>query len=56
MHCGECDTIPFWRRLKGNQMFSKSVTCNDYDGEKLSSLQPNDFTGCFSEYLCIFKF
>ena len=55
MHCGDCHNIPFWRWLTGNQTFSKSVTCNDYDG-KLSSLQPNDFTGCFSEYLCIFMF
>jgi hypothetical protein len=41
MHCGDCDNIPFWRWLKGNQTFPTSITCNDYDGEKLSNLQPN---------------
>jgi hypothetical protein len=24
----------------------------DFDGEDLSNLQPNNFTDCFSEYLC----
>jgi hypothetical protein len=55
MHCGSSDNIPFWRWLKGNQMFSISIACCDYDGEKLSNLQPNDVTDFFSEYLCIFK-
>ena len=54
MHCGDCDSIPFWRWLKGNQTFPTSITCIDYDGEKLSNLQPNNFTDCFSEYLCTF--
>jgi hypothetical protein len=56
MYCGDCHNIPFWRWLKGNQTFHKYVTCIDYDRETLSSLQPNDFSACFSEYLCIFKF
>ena len=55
MHCGSSDNIPFWRWLKGNQTFSISITCYDYDGEKLSNLQLNNVTDCFSEYLCIFK-
>ena len=54
-HSGNGDNIPFWRWLKGNQMFSISITCYDYDGEKLSNLQLNNVTGCFREYLCIFK-
>jgi hypothetical protein len=57
MHCGDCENIPFWRWLKGHQTFTTSITCTDFDGgEKLSNLQANDFTGCFSEYLCISKF
>jgi len=44
--------VPFWRWLKGNQTFT--TTCNDYDGGKLSNLQPNNFTGYFREYLCTF--
>jgi len=56
MHCGGCDNIPFWRWLKVNQKIPTSITCNDFDGEKLSNLQPNEFTDCFSEYLCILSF
>jgi hypothetical protein len=41
MHCGRCDNIPFWRWLKLNQKFTTSITCNDYDGEKLSNLKYN---------------
>jgi hypothetical protein len=32
--------------------FSTSIICNDFDGEYLSNLQPNNVTGCFGEYLC----
>jgi hypothetical protein len=49
-HSGDGDNIPFWRWLKGNQMFSISITCCDYDGEKLSNLQLNNVTDCFREY------
>ena len=56
MYCGSCDSIPFWRWLKLNQKFSTSITCYDYNGEKLFNLQPNDFTDCFSEYLSTFGF
>jgi len=52
MYCGGCGNIPFWRWLKRNQQFSLSVTCNDYDGEYLYNLQPNNVTDCFGEYLC----
>ena len=52
MYCGGCGSIPFWRWLKRNQQFSLSVTCNDYDGEYLYNLQPNNATKCFGEYLC----
>ena len=52
MYCGGCENIPFWRWLKGNQLFSLSVTCNDYGGEYLYNLQPNNVTDCFGEYLC----
>ena len=47
MYCGGCGSIPFWRWLKRNQQFSLSVTCNDYDGEYLYNLQPNNATKCF---------
>ena len=56
MHCGGCDNIPFWRWLKVNQKMPTSITCNDFDGEKLSNLQLNEFTDCFSEYFCILSF
>ena len=56
MYCGGCDNIPFWRWLKLNQTFSTSVTCSDCDGEKLSNLQANNVTDCFSEYLSTFGF
>ena len=52
MYCGGCGSIPFWRWLKRNQQFSLSVTCNDYGGEYLYNLQPNNATKCFGEYLC----
>jgi hypothetical protein len=52
MYCGGCSSIPFWRWLKRNQQFSLSVTCNDYGGAYLYSLQPNNATTCFGEYLC----
>ena len=52
MYCGGCNNITFWRWLKRNDKFSLSVTCNDYDGEYLYYLQPNNVTGCFGEYLC----
>ena len=55
MHCGGCDNISFWRWLKINQKFT-SVTCNDYDGESLAKLEPNNFTDCFSEYLFTLSF
>jgi hypothetical protein len=45
MHCGDCDTIPFCRWLKENQTFSKSVTCNDYDGKQLSNGCATRLTG-----------
>ena len=51
MYCGGCDSIPFWGWLRRNQQFSLSVTCIDYDGEYLYSLQPNNVTDCFGEYL-----
>ena len=51
MYCGGCDNIPFWRWLKEDQMFPTSIACNDYGGDQLSDLQPNDFTDCFGEYL-----
>ena len=56
MYCDDCDNVPFWRWLQLNQTFSSSVTCYDYAGELMSNLQLNDFTDCFSEYLCTFKF
>ena len=56
MYCGGCDNIPFWRWLKLNQTCSTSVTCSDCDGEKLSNLQANNYTDCFSEYLSTFGF
>jgi len=51
MHCGSCDNIPFWRWLKEDQTFTTSITCNDFDGERLSKLQLN-LTDCLGEYLC----
>ena len=54
MYCGACENIPFWRWLKGNQQFTTSIVCYDYDREQLYNLQPNNFTGCFSEYLRTF--
>ena len=56
MYCGGCENIPFWRWLKGNQLFSLSVTCNDYGGEYLYNLQPNNVTDCFREYLSTLGF
>jgi hypothetical protein len=53
MHCGYCNNIPFWGWLKLIPLFSTYVKCYDYDGEQLSKLQPNNVTGCFSEYLGI---
>jgi hypothetical protein len=53
MHCGYCNNIPFWRWLKLNDKFPASITCSDYGGEKLSKLQQNNATGCFSEYVGI---
>jgi hypothetical protein len=38
--------------MNGDTSFSWSVTCNDYDGEYLYNLQPNNVTDCFSEYVC----
>jgi len=55
MHCGGCDNIPFWRWLKVIQTFTTSITCNDFDGQYLSNLQPNNVTDCFSEFLCTFE-
>ena len=53
MYCGGCGSIPFWRWLKRNQQFSfLSVTCNDYGGEYLYNLQPNNLTDCFGKYMC----
>ena len=52
MYCGGCGSIPFWGWLKRNQQFSLFVTCNDYDGEYLYNLQPDNATNCFGEYLC----
>ena len=52
MYCGGCGSIPFWGWLKRNQQFSLSVICNDYKGEYLYNLQPNNATDCFGEYLC----
>jgi len=51
MHCGGCNNIPFWRWLKLGRMTAASITCNDFNGKQLSSLQQNDFT-CPGEYLC----
>ena len=56
MYCGGCDNVPFWRWLKLNQKFSTSITCSDYDDEKLSNLQANNVTDCFSEQLSTFGF
>jgi hypothetical protein len=53
MHCGYCNNIPFWKWIKLQQKFLISINCYDYDGEQLSKLQPNNVTGCFSEYLGI---
>jgi hypothetical protein len=44
--------IPFWKWLKQVQNITISVSCNDFDGNQLSSLQQNNFTGCSGEYLC----
>ena len=55
MYCGGCGSIPFWGWLKRNQQFSLSVICNDYKGEYLYNLQPNNATDCFGEY-CVLGF
>ena len=52
MHCGGCNNIPFWRWAKVNQKIPKSITCNDFDGEYLYNIQPEDFSDCFGKYLC----
>ena len=52
MDCGDCENIPFWRWLRLDQRTGISITCNDFHGRQLSSLQQNDFTGCSGEYLC----
>ena len=52
MKCGGCDNIPFWTWVKVNQTFTTNITCNDFDGDHLSNLQPNNGTGCFGKYLC----
>ena len=52
MDCSGCDNIPFWEWLKLVQNITISVSCNDFDGNQLSSLQQNNFTGCSGEYLC----
>ena len=46
MDCGDCENIPFWRWLRLDQRTGISITCNDFHGRQLSSLQQNDFTGC----------
>jgi hypothetical protein len=56
MYCNGCTNIPFWRWIKRNQQCSISITCSDYDGEKLSNLQASNFTDCNSEYLSSFGF
>ena len=53
MHCGYCNNIPFWKWIKLHRTFSLFANCNDYDGAHLSTLQQNNDTGCFSEYLGI---
>jgi hypothetical protein len=53
MHCGYCNNIPFWKWIKLQQKISIYINCYDYVGEQLSKLQPNNVTGCFSEYLGI---
>ena len=52
MYCGGCDNIPFWKWLIETQTYPTSITCNDFDGENLSNLQPNNGTGSLGEYLC----
>jgi hypothetical protein len=56
MYCGGCYNVPFWRWLRINQNFSRSVTCNDYSGTYLENLQPSNFSHCFSEYLLVLRF
>ena len=46
MDCGDCENIPFWRWLRLDQRTGINITCNDFHGRQLSSLQQNDFTGC----------
>ena len=46
MHCGSCDIIPFWRWLKETQKYPKNITCNDFDGKYLPSVQLNNITDC----------
>jgi hypothetical protein len=53
MHCGYCNNILFWKWIKLHQKFSTYINCYDYDREQMSELQPNNVTGCFSEYLGI---
>jgi hypothetical protein len=56
MYCGGCNNIPFWRWLNETQTYPTSITCNDFDGEYLSNLQPNNVTDCFREYLSTLGF
>jgi len=55
MYCGVCDNIPFWRWLKVKQTFPTSIFCNDFNGEYLSSLQPNNVTGALVS-ICVLGF
>jgi len=56
MYCAGCGNIPFWRWLTRKQRLTTSIMCNDFNGEKLSNLQPNKVTDCFGEYLCTLGF
>ena len=56
MHCSGCDNMPFWRWLKETQMYPTSITCNDFDGEFQTNLQPYSVIGCSGEYLCTLGF
>jgi hypothetical protein len=52
MQCGSCDIIPFWRWLRETQKYPADITCNDFDGKDLPSVQLNNITDCSGEYLC----
>jgi hypothetical protein len=48
----EINKISVYDKLILNLLEVSKVEGNDFDGNQLSSLQQNDFTGCSGEYLC----